>query len=182
MLGDPVDRAYSNWMHLWSDGLETIPSFLAALHAEDSRVADGYPPFLHHRRLGLYGEQLEHLYSVFSHDQVHGLRHRQLVDEPHDTFAWVCAFLGVLPGEVWSTRPENVRPLVPDSAWGRALARVVRAEAWAGRLAPPQVWRQVSKPLLLTLHHGGIPRPNSPRLSASRPSRCSPPTSRSWNA
>ena len=23
ILRDPVDRAYSNWAHLWADGLET---------------------------------------------------------------------------------------------------------------------------------------------------------------
>ena len=27
VVRDPIDRAYSNWMHLWSDGLEREPDF-----------------------------------------------------------------------------------------------------------------------------------------------------------
>ena len=64
MLRDPVDRAYSNWNHLRSDGLETIPSFLDALAAEDERVARGWAPFWHYRRLGRYAEQLRSLYRL----------------------------------------------------------------------------------------------------------------------
>src|SRR5258708_23200161 len=30
VLPDPVDRAYSNWMHLWSDGLEPLADFAPA--------------------------------------------------------------------------------------------------------------------------------------------------------
>jgi Sulfotransferase family len=34
VVRDPIDRAYSNWMHLWVDGLEPIGDFVAAWHAE----------------------------------------------------------------------------------------------------------------------------------------------------
>jgi hypothetical protein len=57
IVRDPIDRAYSNWMHLWVDGLEPISDFEAAWRAEDSRVAAGWAPFWHYRRLGRYGEQ-----------------------------------------------------------------------------------------------------------------------------
>ena len=59
VLRDPVDRAYSNWMHLWSDGLEPQPDFVAACEAEDARIEAGFAPFWHYRRLGLYGRQLK---------------------------------------------------------------------------------------------------------------------------
>ena len=39
IVRDPIDRAYSNWMHLWVDGLEPISDFEDAWLAEDSRVA-----------------------------------------------------------------------------------------------------------------------------------------------
>jgi hypothetical protein len=45
IVRDPIDRAYSNWMHLWVDGLEPISDFVDAWHAEDSRVAAGWAPF-----------------------------------------------------------------------------------------------------------------------------------------
>ena len=37
VLRDPVDRAYSNWAHLWADGLETIDDFVAACAEEPRR-------------------------------------------------------------------------------------------------------------------------------------------------
>ena len=76
VLRDPVDRAYSNWAHLWSDGLETIPDFLEACAAERDRVARGYAPFWRYQELGRYGEQLDHLLAVFPREQVHVLRYK----------------------------------------------------------------------------------------------------------
>ena len=69
IVRDPIDRAYSNWTHLWSDGLEPIGDFEAACAAEDERVRAGWAPFWHYERLGRYGEQLEHLLTVFPRQQ-----------------------------------------------------------------------------------------------------------------
>ena len=159
LLRDPVDRAHSNWMHLWSDGLEPIADFVAACRAEDERVRAGYAPFWRYRGLGRYGEQLEHLYSLFDRDQVHVLRYRELVDEPSATLDGICAFLGVEGGLVQPPAPENVRPFVRDSRGTRALARLVRIGARAGAHAPPQVWRRASRPLTGALQRGGSARP-----------------------
>ncbi|HEY8059023.1 MAG TPA: sulfotransferase, partial [Acidimicrobiales bacterium] len=68
VIRDPVDRAYSNWAHLWSDGLEPEADFLAACAAEDERQRRGWAPFWRYKGQGRYGEQLEHLYSVFPRD------------------------------------------------------------------------------------------------------------------
>ena len=59
MLRDPVERAHSNWTHLWSAGLDPIDDFVAACADEDRRVAAGWAQFWHYTRLGRYGEQLE---------------------------------------------------------------------------------------------------------------------------
>jgi hypothetical protein len=66
IVRDPIDRAYSNWMHLWVDGLEPISDFVEAWHAEDRRVAAGWAPFWHYQRLGRYGEQLATCLSSWS--------------------------------------------------------------------------------------------------------------------
>jgi hypothetical protein len=42
IVRDPIDRAYSNWMHLWVDGLEPIPGFVDAWHAEDSTLGESF--------------------------------------------------------------------------------------------------------------------------------------------
>src|SRR5262249_57557131 len=44
VLRDPVERAHSNWTHLWSAGLDPIGDFPAACAAEGRRVAAGWAP------------------------------------------------------------------------------------------------------------------------------------------
>src|SRR3712207_3216291 len=41
VVRDPVDRAWSNWVHLRADGLEPEADFLSAVHLEERRVAGG---------------------------------------------------------------------------------------------------------------------------------------------
>jgi hypothetical protein len=158
VLRDPVDRAHSNWMHLWSDGLEPIADFVEACDAEEERVAAGYAPFWHYRGLGRYGEQLERLLAWFDASQVHVLRYRELVDDPAGTLTRITRFLGVEDLAGLPPR-ENSRPFVRDTPRTRLLARAVRAGAAAGALAPPEYWRRASRPLLWALHRNGTARP-----------------------
>jgi hypothetical protein len=159
VLRDPVDRAYSNWMHLWSDGLEPIDDFATAWAAEDRRVAAGWAPFWHYRRLGLYGEQLRGLIDRFGREQVHVLRYRDLVETPVQALDAVCAFLGVATGVIAGARRANSHAYVPPSPRATALARTLRAGAALGAYAPPQIWRRLSRPLLATLQRDHARRP-----------------------
>ncbi len=159
IVRDPVDRAYSNWMHAWSDGLEPIGDFMAACAAEDARIANGWAPFWHYRHLGLYGEQLEHLYRLFPEAQVHVLRYKELVDTPLEALNAITAFLGVEQDLLDIVPPENSRRFVVPSARNRVLASAIRTGAAAGALMPPKVWRTVSVPLVRTLQRGGTDRP-----------------------
>jgi sulfotransferase family protein len=159
VVRDPVDRAYSNWMHLWSDGLEPIEDFASAWAAEDERVAAGYAPFWHYRRLGLYGEQLRDLIGLFGARQVHVLRYKDLVETPVEALDRVCDFLGTSTGLIGGAARANSHPFVAPSPRTRVLARTVRAGAALGAYAPPQIWRRSSRPLLAALHHGQGRRP-----------------------
>ena len=82
IVRDPVDRAYSNWTHLWSDGLEPIGDFVTACGEEETRMAAGWAPFWQYVGLGRYGEQLQNLYRWYPREQVHVLRYKELVDAP----------------------------------------------------------------------------------------------------
>jgi hypothetical protein len=163
VVRDPVDRAYSNWMHLWSDGLEPIADFEAACEAECARITAGWGLFWHYRRLGLYGEQLEHLLTRFPREQVHVLRYRELVDDPQATLDGICAFLEIDASASIEVRDENTRPFVRPGLKTQVVAPIVRAGASLGRHFPPRVWRHASIPLLWALHTNGVARPPLPR-------------------
>jgi hypothetical protein len=61
LLRDPVDRAHSNWTHLWNAGLEPEADFRTACAAEPERRAAGWADFWHYTEMGRYGHQLQHL-------------------------------------------------------------------------------------------------------------------------
>src|SRR5579859_1592750 len=108
ILRDPVERAHSNWTHLWSAGLEPVSDFVRACAQEDVRVAAGWAPFWHYTRLGRYGEQLDRALSLFGREQVLVLRYRLLIDDPGAALDRICAFLGVATGVLTEIPRENV--------------------------------------------------------------------------
>ena len=146
IVRDPIDRAYSNWMHLWVDGLEPIADFAEAWHAEDSRIAAGWAPFWHYRQLGRYGQQLDDLLNRVDRDRVLVLRYWQLVSQPTETLNRVARFLGIAEDRVSAVPPDNSRPFVEPGLRASVIGRAIRAGAAAGTYFPPQLRRQVSKP------------------------------------
>ncbi len=112
VLRDPVDRAYSNWMHLWMDGLEPRDDIVEAVRREPQRVDDGWAPFWHYQGLGMYGRQVADLFDHFPREQVLLLRYKELVDQPLPTLDRVCTFLGVASAPVDEVPRDNSRPFV----------------------------------------------------------------------
>ena len=164
VLRDPVDRAYSNWMHLWMDGLEPRADIVEAVSHEQKRIDAGWAPFWHYRGLGMYGRQLKDLYDHFPKEQVLLLRYRTLVEEPDQALGRVFDFLGVEGQEIDQIPSDNSRVFVRDGIRARTVGPVIRAGATVGQFLPPQVWRSVSKPLISQLlHKGGDP--SRPKLS-----------------
>ena len=169
VLRDPVDRAYSNWMHLWMDGLEPRADIVEAVRHEQERVDAGWAPFWHYQGLGMYGRQAQDLFAHFPREQVLLLRYRELVDSPDGTLNRVCAFLGVEGADIASIPADNSRPFVRDGVRARTVGPVIRAGATVGQFLPPKVWRTVSRPLINQLHKGG--EPGRPKLTPEQRTR-----------
>ena len=162
VIRDPIDRAYSNWTHLWCDGLEPESDFLTACRLEPQRAAGGYAPFWRYLETGLYGRQLQHLYEIFPTEQVFVLRYRQLIDNTASVLDEIATFLGVRTGLVATIPRSNVSNWVPDTPLNRVLRKGIRAGAVAGAHVRPEVWRQAQRPLLAALHRGNRRRPGLP--------------------
>jgi hypothetical protein len=122
VLRDPVERAHSNWAHLRGAGLEPEADFATALDREPERIAAGWAHFWHYAAQGRYGEQLEHLFTLFPRDQVLLIRYRELRDEPVATADRVCRFLGVDTGVITGVPRHNVRPDVSGRTAGASAA------------------------------------------------------------
>ena len=127
VLRDPIDRAHSNWTHLWSAGLEPQGDFVAACRLEQQRITAGWAPFWRYLDLGRYGEQLQRLYTRFSREQVLVLRYRQIRDEPVPTLDRICEFLGVKTGHLTEIPAANVTTHATASLKKRVLSGMLRA-------------------------------------------------------
>lgn len=154
VVRDPIERAHSNWMHLWSDGLEPEADFERAFAAEPDRIRDGWAPFWRYRDLGLYGRQLNDLLHRVDRDRVLVVRYRELVDAPGATLDRVCDFIGAEPGRVSQIPTSNARSFVEPGLRTRVIGPVMRAGARLGRRFPPQYWRSASTPLIRVLQSG----------------------------
>jgi hypothetical protein len=160
LLRDPVDRAHSNWTHLWNAGLEPEADFLTACRAEQERKAAGWADFWHYISLGLYGRQVQHLYKVFAREQVLLLRYRDLKDAPAATLDRVCSFLGVQTGILREIPRENVnRHLVEDNSLNTVLRALLRAGGSFGHRFPVPLRLAARGPLLTMLHRKSGTRP-----------------------
>src|SRR3984885_13955892 len=108
IVRDPVERAHSNWTHLWSAGLEPVADFVRACDEEERRIAAGWASFWHSTRGGRSGAPVQDLFTLFPREQVLVLRYRRLVDEPAEPLDQICAFLGVPAGVLTEIPRQNV--------------------------------------------------------------------------
>ena len=160
LLRDPVDRAHSNWTHLWNAGLEPEADFLDACAAEPARIAAGWAAFWHYVALGQYGRQVQHLLQVFPRDQVLLLRYKELKDAPAVTLDRVCEFLGVRTGLLTSVPKENVnRHVVEENGLNRVLRGLLRAGGRVGHRFPVPLRLAARGPILALLHRKTGARP-----------------------
>jgi hypothetical protein len=136
VIRDPVERAHSNWTHLWSAGLEPEGDFLRACAEEDRRIAAGWASFWHYTSLGMYGLQLQRAFELFGRDQVMVLRYRTLVDEPAATLDRICGFLGVDGGVLTEIPRENVTSHPERTLAHRAASLAMRAGDALGQRLP----------------------------------------------
>src|ERR687883_42510 len=54
VLRNPVDRAYSNFLHCIRVNREPLPSFAGALQAEEGRIRNNWGPLWHYKQKGFY--------------------------------------------------------------------------------------------------------------------------------
>ena len=94
LLREPVERAYSAYMHLVRDGRETL-GFAEGLGREEERRQKGFEPMWWYKELGLYYSQVKHYLDVFGREQVKVLLYNELYTNPGQVLREVFAFLAV---------------------------------------------------------------------------------------
>ncbi len=97
ILRNPVDRAYSAFLHLVRDHRETTRDFLTALQLEPTRIADRWEHIWHYVGMGRYAEQLTGYLQTFDREQIRIYLYSDFQREPANILADVYRFLDVDP-------------------------------------------------------------------------------------
>ncbi len=95
ILRNPVDRAYSAFLHLVRDHRETTRDFLEALRLEPTRIADHWEHIWHYVAMGRYAEQLARYYELFPREQIKVYIYRDFRLDPSGIMADLFRFLNV---------------------------------------------------------------------------------------
>lgn len=95
MLRNPVDRAFSSWVHMLRDGRETYENFEDALSQEPARIAANWEPLWHYGSASYYTESVKRYYDLFGAEQVGVFLHDDLKLDAPKLLYQICQFLGV---------------------------------------------------------------------------------------
>ena len=120
ILRNPVERAYSEYLHFRRDGDEPLDSFAAALDAEEERIRNGWAMGRYVDR-GRYDEQLARYLERFDREQIRIVLHEDLLQSPETVLRSLCSHIGVDPTvELQGDRRVN-KSGVPEHPWVHAV-------------------------------------------------------------
>ena len=95
ILRNPVDRAYSAFMHTVRDGREPITDFAQALKEEETRINQNWEYIWYYKQMGFYYVQLKRYFDLFDRSQIKVYLYEDLKDNPIALMQDVCQFLNI---------------------------------------------------------------------------------------
>lgn len=98
VLRNPVERAWSGYLHKMRENVEPCTSFAEALAEEVAGKRCDWAPLWHYRDMGFYHDQLTRYLDLFGPEQVKVFLFEDLKADPHSMVRSIFKFLGVDPG------------------------------------------------------------------------------------
>ncbi|MDJ0705405.1 MAG: sulfotransferase [Leptolyngbyaceae cyanobacterium MO_188.B28] len=137
ILRDPVERAYSNFLHASQEGLEPLSDFSEAMLAEPERILNNWSPRWHYKQKGFYYVQLKRYFDQFDHSQIKVYLYDDFKENPLAVLKDIFTFLGV----------DNT--FVPDTSKKHNISKLSRNTTLDLLLRRPNRMKSILKPLLL---------------------------------
>ena len=135
VLRDPIDKAFSQYMHLVRDNRERL-TFYDALMAEEQRIREGWAALWRYAESSLYADKLKHYLDVFGIDHVKILLFEDLTRDPQLVMRELFDFLCV------------DQHFCPDTSKIHNKSGQPRSKKLATFLAQPNVVTTVAKSLV----------------------------------
>jgi hypothetical protein len=136
ILRNPVERAYSQFLHGLRDGHEPLTDFAQVLEEEAKRIESNWSPFYHYRQQGFYYTLLKRYFDRFDYDQIRVY----LYDD------WKADNLNILRDVFHFLNVDDT--FVPDVSQRHNVSGVSRVEILHRFLNRPNPIKAFLKPLL----------------------------------
>ena len=154
LLRDPVERAWSQYLHHVRDSREPL-DFASAIRAEETRMAAGWEYSWAYVAGGRYAEQLARFFAVFPSEQIGVWLFEDLRQDPARITLEVLAFVGIADKDLAGWRPDishsHNRSGLPRGGWlGRAVLRPSPLRTWI-RNHVPRAWGHAAMERLRSL-------------------------------
>ncbi len=121
ILRNPIDRAFSHYMHFVRDFVET-ESFAKALNLEKERKEKNWQWPYQYKEVGLYFDQVKALLSNF--DEVLVLFYDDLVKDAHNTMNLINDFIGLRPFNYDLNKKYNESGKPQNEYLGKVLLKI----------------------------------------------------------
>jgi hypothetical protein len=95
ILRNPVDRAYSAYLHLRRDGREPLSNFIQALNQEEERKRKHWSPIWRYKEFGFYSVQLQRYFDLFDSKQIKIYLYEDWKSQPINVIQDIFRFLEV---------------------------------------------------------------------------------------
>ncbi len=95
ILRNPVDLAYSAYLHMKREGREPCSSFEEALAQEQTRIDQNWGPLWHLTRQGFYAQQLKRYYQYFPEEQIKIFLYEDWQKNQQGVLKDIMIFLGI---------------------------------------------------------------------------------------
>ncbi|MDB9312789.1 sulfotransferase [Spirulina sp. CS-785/01] len=95
ILRDPINRAFSCYLHFRRNGREWIKNFPKALAQEEKRRQNYWAPGWYYREVGLYSEQVQRYLSLFDRQQLQFYLYDDWQNNPHAFLKHLFNFLEI---------------------------------------------------------------------------------------
>ncbi len=163
VLRNPVERAYSAYLHLIREEDELCATFMDALDAEPKRVAEGWAPLYHYQNMGFYGEQLSRFYKQFAPEQIKVFLYEDLETEPERVVQDIYKFVGVDPSFKPDTKTRHNISGVPRSRLVHQAHRFLKKSSslkdFGKALLPTPLRNRAKRQLLSRLETQNLRKP-----------------------
>ena len=95
ILRNPIDLAYSAFLHMQREGREPCTTFEEALAQEAMRIQENWAPLWHLTAQGLYAKQLARYYEYFPQQQLKIFIYEEWQENPQKVIKEILEFLNI---------------------------------------------------------------------------------------